>query len=621
MSNMFDVIVIGAGHAGCEAALAAARMGSNVLLLSMNLDAVALMPCNPAIGGPAKAHLVREIDALGGEMGRNINETFIQIRMLNTNKGAAVHSLRAQADKSAYQLRMKHVLEKQPNLWLRQAVVDDIEYGDDGVKAVVTNLGTRFFAPNIIVTAGTYMASRIIVGQKVWPGGPNAQAGPALLSQALKNMGLELVRFKTGTPPRVNGASVNFGAMEVQPGDDSELSFSFWTKPKGKNAVNCWLTYTTSETHKVIRDNLDRAPMYTGIIEGVGPRYCPSIEDKIVRFADKERHQLFVEPEGVNTNEYYIQGMSTSLPEDVQEKFLRSIPGLENVDIIRPGYAIEYDVVVPTQLKLTLESKRIPGLFTAGQVNGTSGYEEAAAQGLIAGINASLRARGASEFILQRSQAYIGVLIDDLTIKGTNEPYRMLTSRAEFRLLLRQDNADKRLTPLGKELGLISDADYLQFTKKSALAQEILSTLENTRVGPEDEVNQLLVNCGSKPLSRSVTLADLVRRPEIRLIDLEPWVMLLQGLDSELVYQIETELKYQGYVQKQHAQVEKMLRLEKTLIPSGLEFKSIKGLSLEAAEKLHLQQPQTLGQASRISGVSPADISLVSLAIKHRGGK
>lgn len=619
MVETYDVIVIGAGHAGCEAALASARMGCKVLLLTMNPDAIALMPCNPAIGGPAKAHLVREIDALGGEMGKNTNATLIQIRMLNTNKGAAVHSLRAQADKAAYQQRMKWVIENQDNLWLRQAVVEDLLPRDNGVE-VVTNLGAHFYAASVIVTTGTYMSSRIIIGEKSWSGGPNTQAGPSGLSKALKRLGLELVRFKTGTPPRVNGKSLDFTKMSAQPGDDG-LSFSFWTKPERGNSVLCWLTYTTAATHKVIEDNLCRAPLFSGNIQGVGPRYCPSIEDKIVRFPDKDRHQIFIEPEGVGTQEYYIQGMSTSLPEDVQEEFLRTIPGLEQVDIIRPGYAIEYDVVRPTQLKLTLETKDHPGLFTAGQINGTSGYEEAAAQGLLAGINAARRCQGKEQIVLPRSQAYIGVLIDDLTVKGAEEPYRMLTSRAEFRLLLRQDNADSRLTPLGREIGLIDDEQYQSYTHRRKLAEQAVQVLAEVRLGSGPEIDGILKEKGSQPLFRVTSLLELVRRPEIGLADLQPWVPVLKNMDGELIHQVETEVKYAGYVEKQLLQVERIKRLESVTIPQGLQFETIKGLSKEAAEKLQVSSPQTLGQASRVSGVSPADLSLLAIYLKLKEGK
>lgn len=621
ISNRYDVIVVGAGHAGCEAALAAARMGCSVLLLTLNLDAVALMPCNPAIGGPAKAHLVREIDALGGEMGRNINATLIQIRMLNTNKGAAVHSLRAQADKAAYQRRMKYVLEQQENLHVRQAIVEKIETDDHGVTGITSHLGTRFSASAVVITTGTYMASRIIVGDKTWAGGPNAQAGPSGLSKSLRDLNLDLTRFKTGTPPRVNGRSLDFSKMEAQPGDKAELSFSFWSKPRLIKDIQCWLTYTTHETHQVIQNNLHRAPLFSGIIEGVGPRYCPSIEDKVVRFADKDRHQLFLEPEGTETNEYYVQGMSTSLPEDVQEDFLHTIPGLAKAEIIRPGYAIEYDVVVPTQLKLTLETKKIPGLFCAGQINGTSGYEEAAAQGIMAGINAALKVQGRPDLILQRSQAYIGVLIDDLTVKGTNEPYRMLTSRAEFRLLLRQDNADRRLTPLGRKLGLISSEQFQSFSERLALAEEVVHDLNNIRVGPDSEINKLLIEKVNQPLTRVISLAELIKRPELSLADLAEWVPKVRDIDPELLFQIETEVKYRGYVDRQLLQVEKMQRLETSAIPEKLQYSQVKGLSTEAREKLQLYQPQTLGQASRISGVSPADLALLSIYLRHKEGR
>lgn len=620
VKRKFDIIVVGAGHAGCEAALAAARMECKVLLLTMNLDAIALMPCNPSIGGPAKAHLVKEIDALGGEIGRNIDETLIQIRLLNTNKGPAVHALRAQADKIAYQRRMKKVLEDQPNISLRQAVVDEVLADEGGVVGVRTRLGSTFFAPCLIITPGTYTDSRLIVGEKVWPGGPNAQEGPGQLSQSLRDLGLELARFKTGTPPRLNGRTIDFTQLIPQPGAAEGLRFSHWTQPRQMPPLACWLTYTTPATHRVIKENLHRAPLFTGIIEGVGPRYCPSIEDKIVRFPGKERHQIFLEPEGLGTHEYYAAGISSSLPEDVQEEFIQTIPGLEKAQILRPGYAIEYDVVVPTQLNLSLETKAIPGLFCAGQINGTSGYEEAAAQGLMAGVNAVRRLRQEDPVILSRSQAYIGVLIDDLTIKGTNEPYRMLTSRAEYRLLLRQDNADQRLSPLGYALGLLPEERYREFKEKMAAIEKAAAALAEKKVSP-GEVNAVLKAKGSSPLSAAIPLTELVVRPEIRLGDVAFLLPSLGALNQEALQALETEVKYRGYVDNQKEQVEKMSRLEATKLPKAIDYKAIGGLSTEGAEKLAKYLPQTLGQASRISGVSPADISILSIHLKRRGAK
>lgn len=620
VNRKYDVIVVGAGHAGCEAALAAARMKCKVLLLTMNLDAIALMPCNPSIGGPAKAHLVREIDALGGEIGRNIDETLIQIRLLNTNKGPAVHALRAQANKTAYQRRMKKVLEDQPNISLRQAIVETILTNDQGVVGVKTRLGTIFYAPCLIITPGTYTDSRLIVGEKVWPGGPNAQEGPGELSQSLRELGLELARFKTGTPSRINGRTIDFSQLIPQPGMAFGMGFSHWLPARQMPPLDCWLTYTTPATHSIIRENLHRAPLFTGIIEGVGPRYCPSIEDKIVRFPDKKRHQIFLEPEGTDTNEYYASGISSSLPEDVQEEFIHTIPGLEKAQILRPGYAIEYDVVVPTQLSLSLETKAIPGLFCAGQINGTSGYEEAAAQGLMAGINAVRRLRGEDPVILSRSQAYIGVLIDDLTIKGTHEPYRMLTSRAEYRLLLRQDNADQRLSPLGFALGLLPEERYKQFQNKMYALRKVTTALAEKKVSPT-EVNDVLKAKGSSPISQTTLLTELVVRPEISIKDVAYLLPALGALNDGMLQTIETEVKYKGYVDNQKEQVEKMRRLEATKLPGNIDYREVGGLSTEGAEKLAKFSPQTLGQASRISGVSPADISILSIHIKRRGEK
>ena len=618
----YDVIVVGAGHAGSEAALAAARMGNKTLLMTINLDMVAFMPCNPSVGGPAKGIVVREIDALGGEMGQNIDKTYVQMRMLNTGKGPAVRALRAQADKHAYHAEMKHTLEREPNLTLRQGIVDDLIVEDGVCHGVITNTGARYSAKAVVVAAGTAARGKIIIGELMYSSGPNNSQPATKLTANLPKYGFDLERFKTGTPPRVDGNTIHYDETEEQPGDVEPNHFSFTTPDSAyldlKNQLSCWLTYTNAKTHDIIRENLDRAPMFTGVIEGVGPRYCPSIEDKIVRFADKPRHQLFLEPEGRKTDEWYVQGLSTSMPEEVQQKILHSIKGLEDAQMMRPGYAIEYDVVSPYQLRPTLETKPLKNLFTAGQTNGTSGYEEAAGQGLLAGINAGLRAQGKPGFTLKRSDAYIGVMVDDLVTKGTNEPYRLLTSRAEYRLILRHDNADLRLTAKGHELGLISDERYEAFLAKKAMLKTEIDRLNSIRIKPGDDINAFVQSHGDKPLQDGVLAAAFLRRP---YVDYQTLLRFMpapeQPLDRHIVEEIEISLKYAGYIKKAEENVAKLKRMEAKAIPAKIDYDAIDGLATEAHQKLKKIQPETLAQASRISGVNPADIAILSVYIEQ----
>ncbi len=615
--DTYDVIVIGAGHAGCEAALASARLGARTLMATLNLDNIALMPCNPAVGGPGKSHLVREIDALGGEMGINTDKTCLQMRMLNTGKGPAVYSLRAQSDKKLYQLTMTKTLENQENLDVKQLMITDLLVEDGKVTGVRSELGEVYRASCVVLATGTYLKGKIIIGECAYSGGPIGQRSAEDLSGSLIQAGLKLMRFKTGTPARVDRRTLRTQEMKVQEGDTDGHAFSFLSERKNRNKECCWLTFTNEETHRIIRDNLDRAPMCNGMIQGIGPRYCPSIESKIVRFADKKRHQLFIEPEGEMTEEMYVQGMSTSLPIDVQYEFLRTIPGLEDVKIMRPGYAIEYDCLDPTQLKPSLETKKISGLFSAGQANGTSGYEEAAAQGLIAGINAARKVQGKEAFILTRSEAYIGVLIDDLVTKGTNEPYRMMTSRSEYRLILRQDNADLRLTQKGYDLGLVTQERYDLFVQKKQAIESGLTALKQLSVTPTKANQEKMQSIGTAPIHTGLTAYDLLRRNEVTYEKLRT-IFPLEPLAADVCEEIEIMVKYEGYIGRQLEQVEKMNRLEQKLMPEDIVYADIDTLSGEARQKLDQIRPRSLGQASRISGVSPADITALLIVLEQR---
>lgn len=616
IAGNYDVIIIGAGHAGVEAALASARMGCNTLLTTLNMDNIAMMPCNPSVGGPAKGHLVREIDALGGEMGVNADKTCIQYRMLNTGKGPAVQALRAQADKKLYQNTMKHTCELQENLDVKQLLIDEILFEDNKVTGVVVETGEVYTCKAVVLASGTYLKGRIIIGENTYDGGPNGQRAAIKLSSCLLKAGVELMRFKTGTPARVDRRSLDFSKMIIQPGDDEVHNFSFMSDVKTREQVPCWLTYTNEQTHKIIRDNIERAPMANGIITGVGPRYCPSIETKIVRFPDKERHQLFIEPEGLDTEEMYVQGMSTSMPIDVQMEFLRTIPGLENVRIMRPGYAIEYDCINPLQLKPSLEFKKISGFFSAGQTNGTSGYEEAASQGLIAGVNAALKIQGKEPLILKRSDGYIGVLIDDLVTKGTNEPYRVMTSRAEYRLLLRQDNADLRLTEKGRQVGLVSDERYARFVKRHDSIKNTIELLSKIRIHPNKETLAKMQEFELGSIHNTVTAADLLKRKEISYDDLKH-IVELPEISEDVKKQVEITLVYEGYIKKQLEQVERMEKLEEKLLPEDINYDEVSSLRDEAREKLNAIRPISIGQASRISGVSPADISVLLVYLEQ----
>lgn len=616
-AGTFDVIVIGAGHAGVEAALAAAKMGASTLVLTMNLDMIAFMPCNPSLGGPAKGIVVREIDALGGAMGKVIDKTHIQMRMLNTGKGPAVRALRAQADKVLYQQEMKRLLEEQENLTLHQGVVEELIVENDEVTGLITQVGAIYRAKTVIVTTGTFLRGEIIIGDLKYSSGPNNQMPSIRLADSIRELGFEMVRFKTGTPPRINSNTIDYSKTEIQPGDDVPRAFSYETTEFIMDQLPCWLTYTSPTTHEIINENLHLSPMYSGMIKGKGPRYCPSIEDKIVRFADKSRHQIFLEPEGRNTREVYVQGLSTSLPEHVQKRLIESVPGLEKAEMMRAGYAIEYDAIVPTQLWPTLETKKIRNLYTAGQLNGTSGYEEAAAQGIMAGINAASRVLGKEECILGRADAYIGVLIDDLVTKGTSEPYRLLTSRAEYRLLLRHDNADLRLTEIGHELGLIKEERYEAYLSKKQQIEEEIDRLRQITIKPSEQVQAIIRETGGTELREPMKAADLLKRPEMKYGQIEQIVPPTEKLSEEVEEQVEIFIKYEGYIEKSMQQVEKMKKMENKKIPENIDYHAISGIATEAKTMLSEVRPLSIAQASRISGVNPADISILLVYIEQ----